>query len=49
MLMAPDPIEQIGSGAGSPVAFTQPGGNLMGDGGRVAAAAIAGDLTAVAG
>ena len=43
-LVAPDPIEQIGGGAGAPMAFTQPGGNLMGDGGRTGAAGPAGRL-----
>ena len=48
-LVAPNPIEQIGSSAGSPVAFAQPGGDLVGNGGRIAAAAIARDIAAGAG
>jgi hypothetical protein len=29
--MTPNPIKQIGSGAGSPVAFAQPVGNFVGN------------------
>jgi hypothetical protein len=40
-LVAPNPIEQIGGGIGSPVAFSQPVGDFMGDGGRVTPAVAA--------
>jgi len=44
-LMTPNPIKQICGGTAASVAFTQPSGNLVGDGSRITAA-IAADRNA---